>query len=130
MQTDSNPELSIKELVLEDSVQSYLKVTSEDKILTNRPNQEKHNIEGRYPSLIVYLPTGEIVIEEIETESTIVEAKASKWEELANLGHDFRLIVPLSRLELAKRLTAHLTNINIQAYEITGDQVQWFGKNT
>lgn len=120
----------VHQLALEDSAQSYLKVTSADKILTNPAGQEKHNIEGQQPSLIVYLPTGEIIIEEIETESTVNQEKVSKWEKLTNLGHDFRLIVPLSRLELAKRLTARLTNINIQAYEITGGHVQWFGKNT
>lgn len=123
-------EQEIHDKVLGDSAKSYLKVTTPENIKTNPGDSKNFDIEGRYPDIIVQLPTGEIIIEEIETESTVNEEALAKWKDLATLGHELRVIVPLSRLDLAKELTSSLTiPINVQAYDISDDNVQWFGKN-
>lgn len=116
--------------VLEDSAKSYLKVTSQDKIFTNPSGAQNHQVDGFYPDIVVYLPTGEIIMEVVETESTINEEAKTKWEKLSNLGHELRVLVPLSAIEAAKRLVYDLPDINLQAYDAEGSQVHWFGKNT
>lgn len=122
-------EQKIHDMVLADSAKSYLAVTTAENIKTNAGGQEIYEIEGFYPDLVAKLPTGEIIIEEVETESTINEQEKQQWRRLSALGYDFRLIVPLNKLETVKPMVADLT-VNVQAYEVTGGQIHWFGKNT
>jgi hypothetical protein len=127
----SPQEQAIHDKVLQDSAKSYLKVTSAQNIQTNESNAKNFEIEGKYPDVIIKLPTGEIILEEVETESTVNEKAMEKWRELSNLGHELRVLVPLSRLDLAKGLASRLTiPVNVQAYELSGNSVQWFGRNT
>src|SRR4030067_2320306 len=116
----SQEEFDIHEKVLAESAKSYLKVTTEDKIQANFGFEQKYQIEGKYPDLIVTFPSGEIVIEKIETESTINESELTAWRELASLGHKFNLIVPLTKIEDAKDLVVGLPSVNVQAYDISG----------
>ena len=122
-------EQKIHDMVLADSAQSYLAVTTAENIKTNAAGQEIYEIDSIYPDLVAKLPTGEIIIEEIETESTVNEQERQQWRQLASLGYDFRLIVPLNKLETVKSMVADLT-VNIQAYEVVDGQIHWFGKNT
>lgn len=124
-------EQSIHDQVLEDSAKSYLKITQPENIKINPANSKNFDIEGKYPDIIVKLPTGEIILEEIETESTVNEQAQEKWRGLSNLGHELRVIVPLSKLDLAKELASRLTiPINVQAFAINNGSIQWLGRNT
>ncbi|GEM_PF-6619700 len=115
------------EKILKDSAKSYLKVTAKEDIKANYDKAQNYDIEGQYPDLIVKFPSGEIVIEEIETISTLNKENVEKWRSLASLGHQFNLIVPLSIIEIAKNLVAAIPTVTVQAYEITGEQISWFG---
>src|SRR3989338_3967271 len=126
----SSEEQSIHDKVATDSARSYLKVTTSENIKVNLGDAKNFVIEGKYPDVIVKLPTGEIIIEEVETESTVTEDSLEKWRDFSNLGHEVRILVPLSKLDLAKELASMLTiPVNIQAYAISGNNIQWFGKN-
>lgn len=121
-------EEDIYKKVLEDSAKSYLKVTTQDNIQANPPGQKIYEINGKYPDIIVKMKTGEIVIEKIETESTVTQTRVPIWQELAALGHEFKLVIPLSKIEDAKALATGIANVNVQAYEVVGDQIHWFGQ--
>lgn len=121
-------EEDIYKKVLEDSAKSYLKVTTPQNIQTNPRGQKLHEINGKYPDVIVTMKTGEIVIEKIETESTVSQSQVPNWQELCALGHEFKLVVPLSKIEDAKALSTTVPNVNVQAYEVVGDQIHWFGQ--
>lgn len=122
-------EQKIHDLVLADSAASYLKITTAENIMTNPAGHREHEIDGKYPDLIVKLPTGEIIIEEIETESTVNQEELRQWQEFTSLGYDFRLIVPVSLLETVKSMVTDVA-VNVQAYEVVDGRVHWFGKNT
>lgn len=122
-------EQKIHDLVLADSAASYLKITTAENIMTNPAGRQEHEIDGKYPDLIVKLPTGEIIIEEIETESTVNQEELRQWQEFTSLGYDFRLVVPVSLLETVKSMVTDIA-VNVQAYEVVAGQVHWFGKNT
>lgn len=122
-------EQKIHYLVLADSAASYLKVTTRENIVTNAVGRQEHEIGGKFPDLIAKFPSGEIVVEAIETESTANQSRLGHWQELASLGYDFRLAVPLDRLEAVKSMVAGL-KVNIQAYEVVDGKVHWFGTNT
>jgi len=124
----SQEEFQIHEKVLKESAKSYLKVTTEDKIQANYGFEQKYQIAGKYPDLIVTFPSGEIVIEKIETESTVTESQLVSWRELASLGHKFNLIVPLTKIEEAKNLVTGLPGANVQAFDISGEHINWFGQ--
>ena len=79
-------EQKIHDMVLADSAQSYLAVTTAENIKTNAGGQEIYGIDGIYPDLVVKLPTGEIIIEEVETESTVNEQERQQWRQLVSLG--------------------------------------------
>ncbi len=125
----NSEEQAVYTKVLEDSARSYLKVTSQDKIFTNPLGAKNHQVDGFYPDIVVYLPTGEIIMEVVETESTINEKAKAKWQDLTNLGRELRVLVPFSAIEAAKRIAYDLPNINFQAYDAEEDQIHWFGKN-
>src|SRR3989344_6978862 len=101
-------EQAIHDKVLYDSAKSYLKATTRENIKTNPNNVQDFTIDGLYPDVIVKLPTGEIILEEIETESTVNQDSQERWRQLSNLGHEVRVIVPLSKLDLAKELASRL----------------------
>lgn len=123
-------EQEIHDKVLEDSARSYLRITTPENIQTNPGELRNYDIEGKYPDVIIKLKTGEIIIEEIETESTVNETSLEKWRQFSNLGHEVRIIVPLSRVDLAKDLASKLTiPVIVQAYEVSGDKIRWLGKN-
>lgn len=124
-------EQAIHDKVIKDSARSYLKIATPENIKINPGRSKDFDIEGKYPDVIVKLPTGEIIIEEVETESTVNEQSMEKWRVFSNLGHEVRIIVPLSCLDRARDLASRITiPINIQAYDISGDNVQWFGRNS
>lgn len=127
---DTGEEQQVREKVLKDSASSYLKMTSRENILTNTLGSHEHEVNSLYPSIIVKLRTGELILEEIETESTVNSSQLEKWRNLAALGHQFKLIVPFSKLQNAKDLTTVIPNITLQAYEIVDDKVHWFGQNS
>ncbi|MBI3282468.1 hypothetical protein HYZ70_00125 [Candidatus Curtissbacteria bacterium] len=123
-------EKDIHDKVVTDSAKSYLAITTAENIKVNLGESRNFGIEEQYPDIIVKLPTGEIIIEEVETESTVTEDSVEKWRNLTNLGHEVRILVPLSKLDLAKELASRLTiPVNIQVYAVSGDNIQWFGKN-
>lgn len=127
----SPEEQAIHDKVLEDSAKSYLKVTTPQNIKINPGGSKNFDIDGKYPDVIVTLRTGEIIIEQIETESTVNYGSLERWRELSNLGYELRIIVPLNMIDTAKSLAGEITMpVNIQAYEVIGDQVNWLGKNT
>ncbi|MBI4037622.1 hypothetical protein HY382_01085 [Candidatus Curtissbacteria bacterium] len=121
-------EKSVRDKVITESAASYQKITTPENILTNKEGDKKHDIQGEYPDVIVRTKTGEMIIEKIETESTIKKEKADQWRRLASLGHEFKLVVPLSKIEDAKLLSTGIQNINVQAYDLVGDQIHWFGQ--
>ncbi len=129
MQNMHSEEQKIHDRVLEDSAKSYLKVTTIDNIFTNPSGAPNHPIDGKYPDVIIKLPSGEIILEEVETDSTLNKESLKKWQDLDSLGYELRLLVPLSKVEYAKILSANLANVNVQAYDATGEQIQWFGQN-
>ena len=124
----SQEEYQIHEKVLSESAKSYIKVTTEDKIQVNYGFSKKHQINSKYPDIIVTFPSGEVVIEKIETESTVSESQLADWRELASLGYKFNLIVPLTKIEEAKNLVVGLPSVNVQAYDISGEHINWFGQ--
>lgn len=126
----SPQEQDIHDKVVADSARSYLKVTTGENIKINPADTKDFDIEGKYPDVIIKLPSEEIIIEEVETESTVTEESLEKWRDFSTLGHELRILVPLSKIDKARELTSRITiPVKIQAYEINGDRVQWFGKN-
>lgn len=123
-------EQNLHDRVVLDSAASYLKVTTKENIKTNISTNQENAIDGKYPDVIVKMPAGEYIIEEVEIESTINDQRVAYWQELASLGHELRLIVPMTKLETAKKLSRMIANINIQAYDASGENIIWIGKNT
>lgn len=121
-------ENDVHEKVVAESAASYQKITNAGNILTNKNGEKKHDVQGEYPDVIIKTKTDEMIIEKIETESTVNKENAEKWRKLAALGHEFKLVVPLSKIEDAKILATGIQNINIQAYDLVGDQIHWFGQ--
>lgn len=111
--------------VIEESAKTYLRVTTENNIYTNPGQLKRFSVKDKFPDLIVKLSDGRVIIEEIETESSVNQQELRQWVEFAELGYDFTLVVPFSKLEQARKLIQGISNIKLQAYSIMGDQIHW-----
>lgn len=101
------------DLVLEKSANTYLGVTGAKNIFINPGKQKNHylsmNKKPLYPDIIVRLPNGKIVLEEIETTGSVNKNEAQEqWLKFCNLADQFKVVVPLSQLNKAGLLLKEL----------------------
>ena len=91
-------------------------------VYTN-PNGERNTpISDLYPDVIVQ-EGRDIVIEEIETSSSVNEREKEQWRSYANIGCTFKLVVPRAKLAEARRLASGLRIDTIQGYVVQGGKV-------
>ncbi|HEY83300.1 MAG TPA: hypothetical protein G4O01_08470 [Dehalococcoidia bacterium] len=92
----------------------------------NPGTEKNYSAKGLYPDVIVKKPDGSIIIEEIETESSVTQDECdTQWKPYLGLGYKFNLIVPASRVDVARRFIRGL-DINLQTYTIIGNEVRFF----
>ena len=114
------------DLVIERSAATYCKRGGT--AYTNPAIEKKRDIDGLYPDIIATEQGGLRVIEEIETDSTVTEDECERqWKPYSKLGYAFRLIVPLSKVELAKRTIRHTSlDVTLQGYTLSGKDVNFY----
>lgn len=105
-------------------VQASADTYKSGKIYTNPDGEKNTSISGLYPDVIVSRPNG-IIIEEVETESSINEHEKDQWKKYASLGYRFHLIVPWSMKDTARYLVRDIPIDRLQWYWIENGSVRF-----
>jgi len=97
-------------------------------VSVNPGNEKSLAIKGLYPDVIAKNPDGSIIIEEIQTESSVTEDECDRqWTPYSKSGYRFNFIVPSSRSGLALSFIRNKQlDVNLQSYEVSGDTVKFF----
>jgi hypothetical protein len=95
---------------------------------TNPGSDKNHEIDGLYPDVVAKKSDGTIVIEEIETETTVTEDECeNQWKPYSELGHEFNLVVPVNKASLAQRfIRRSQLSVTLQTYAIRGSDVTFY----
>jgi hypothetical protein len=119
-------EQSEHDSVIEASASSY--IATGGTVYTNPGSEKNYDIDGFYPDLVAKKADGSIVIEEIETETTVTEDECyNQWKPYSKLGYQFILIVPTSKVGLAQRFIRHSQlDVTVQTYTISGANVSFY----
>jgi len=122
----SKTEQTEHDLVVEKSADTYRAIGGV--AYTNPGSEKKHDVAGLYPDVVAKKADGSIVIEEVETASTVTEDECEKqWKPYSKLGHKFNLIVPIDSVGLAQRfIRRSQLQVTLQAYTISGNNVKFY----
>lgn len=126
MATRSTTPQSEHDLVVEESAASYRKTGGS---ASTNPGSEKNvDVAGLYPDVVAKRSDGTIVIEEIETESSVTEDECdNQWKPYSKLGYQFNLVVPKASLGLAQRFVRKSQlKVTLQGYTISGNDVKFY----
>ena len=95
---------------------------------TNPRSIKNTEVNGLFPDVVAEKRDGSVVIEEIETESTVTEDECkNQWKPYSKLGYKFNIIVPPNKAVLAQRLIRRYElDITLQTYKIVGDSVSFY----
>ena len=101
----------------------YAKYSRIHKEVHINPGEEKNfEVQGLYPD-IVFGGYGQIIqIIEVETESNLNKERASRWEDLANTGIPFTILVAKKHQRLLTDLlwkTGLMAKVKVATYDIT-----------
>lgn len=114
------------DLVVKESAASYGKAGGS---ASTNPGSEKNvDVAGLYPDVVAKRSDGTIVIEEIETESSVTQDECEKqWKPYSELGYQFNLIVPKDSIGLAQRFVRKSQlKVTLQGYTISGNDVNFY----
>ena len=118
---------SIHDNVVRASRNTYAELEKQGYKVSINPDGEQNQGVGStqllYPDVIVWLPSKEdssrgtaVIIEEVETESSVNQNEVNQWQSYAKLGvGKFLLIVPNTKAQLALQL---VQQYKIDVYEI------------
>lgn len=122
----SKTEQTEHDLVIEKSAATY--GATGGAAYTNPGSEKNHEIDGFYPDVVAKKGDGSVVIEEIETESTVTEDECEKqWKPYSKLGYQFNLIVPANKTGIAQRIIRRSQLlITLQSYAISGSNVVFY----
>lgn len=103
----SDKEQGKHDAVVEASAEKWGDLSDRDLIVSTNPGDEENQLAGpewspRYPDVVIWQPEGPgadhgtpIILEEVETESTVDEAEVEQWRDYAELyAYRFNLVVP------------------------------------
>jgi len=126
MATRGKTQQTEHDLVVEESAASYRKTGGS---ASTNPGSEKNvDVAGLYPDVVAKRSDGTIVLEEIETESSVTQDECDKqWKPYSELGYQFNLIVPKDSVGLAQRfIRKSQLEVTLQGYTISGNDVSFY----
>lgn len=126
--------------VVRAAVQRWKQVEERGMIRSINPGDEENQHAGaawnpRYPDVLIWMPEEPgadhgtaMIMEEVETESTVNEEEVDQWRDYAQLyGYKFNLVVPKEKAaeaeELVERFDVTLTAI--VTYALEGERLRF-----
>ena len=90
---------------------------------TNPGSEKNTEVAGLYPDVVAAKRDGTIVIEEIETASSVTQDECeNQWKPYCTLGYTFNLIVPKNSEGLAQRLIRIRNYSSIYRHILSGEE--------
>jgi hypothetical protein len=79
-----------------------------------------------YPDIVVLDKNNNLyLIEEVETEETVIQEEVEEWKQFSSFGVLLNLIVPEEKREEALKLISGISNIRVQTYTFKNGQLEF-----